>query len=97
MLLSSGMAALVPEDQAPRTSEGRLLLGGLFGVEHKQHVDRLIYGRRPQNAQERRLRWARLPLGAQFGRVLLRSDQVLRGSGDDICAYVFWLKAPEGA
>ena len=95
-LLRSGMAGLVPESEIPLTSLGELLLGGMFGVDHKVDVDRLIYDRRPQNAQERRLGWARLPVGAQLGRIVLDRGEVLRASGDDIRTYFFRLKNIEG-
>jgi hypothetical protein len=95
-LLRSGMAGLVPESEIPLTSLGELLLGGMFGVDHKVDVDRLIYDRRPQNAKERRLGWARLPVGAQLGRIVLDRGEVLRASGDDIRTYFFRLKNIEG-
>ena len=39
-LLNAQMAVLVPEDDLPRCSSGRLLLGGLFAVDKDEHHDR---------------------------------------------------------
>ena len=39
LLLESGMAKLVPEEEVPRRAGGGLLLGGLFAVAHKSDVD----------------------------------------------------------
>ena len=68
------------------------MVGGLVGVDHKVDIDILIYGRRPQNAQEKRLRWARLPVGAQLGRLLVDRGHGLRGSGDDLRTFFFRLR-----
>ena len=72
------------EDIALR-SDGRQLLAGMFGVPHKEAVDRLIFDRRPQNAEELRIAWARLPNGVQFCRLLLDEDEeevlTLHGAG----------------
>ena len=87
----SGMAVLIAEDDVPVDSKGRKLLAGLFCVAHKLDKDRLIFDRRPQNATERRLGWCRLPHGCQFGDLLLRPQETLRGSGDDLSNYFYQL------
>ena len=94
-LLETGMAVLIPEQDLPRDSDGRLLAGGLFCVGKNAQEDRLIYDRRPENGTMPRLRWAELPSGACFTRMLLRPDQYLRGSGDDLRNYYYSLKLPE--
>ena len=60
-LLSSGVATLLPEKLALRDSQGKIISGGLFAVDHKAESDRIILDRRPFNELERRLVWARLP------------------------------------
>jgi hypothetical protein len=93
-LFASGMAALVPEEEVACDSTGRMLLAGLFCVEHKKDRDRLIVDRRPQNSTEHRLQWARLPHGVLFCRLRLEPHQVARGGGDDISCYFYCLKCP---
>ncbi|CAE7669804.1 osm1 [Symbiodinium sp. CCMP2592] len=95
-MLETGMAALVPEADLPRDQCGKLLGGGLFCVAKNQQEDRLIYDRRPENATMPRLRWATLPSGACFTRLLLEPNQYLRGSGDDLRNYYYSLRLPEG-
>ena len=95
-LLDTGMAVLVPEADLPRDVEGRLLTGGLFCVAKNSSEDRLIYDRRPENATMERLNWAKLPSGACFTRMLLRPNQYLRGSGDDLRNYYYSLRLPSG-
>ena len=95
-LLETKMATLVPEADLPRDHEGRLLSGGLFCVAKNENEDRLIFDRRPENATMPRLRWAELPSGACFTRLLLKPNQFLRGSGDDLRNYYYSLQLPEG-
>ena len=94
-LLEADMATLVPEQELPRNRAGELMPGGLFCVAKNQTEDRLIFDRRPENSTMERLRWARLPAGSCFCRMLLRSDQFMRGSGDDLRTYYYMLKLPE--
>jgi len=82
-LLESRMVDVVEASAVPRL-HGRPLVAGLFTVAHKPASDRLIVDRRPANATERRLVWAKLPSGSQFGQVRLAPDQCLRGSGEDL-------------
>ncbi|CAE7804395.1 unnamed protein product [Symbiodinium sp. CCMP2592] len=97
-LLRAGMAKLVAEKDLPRTSEGRLLCGGLFSVEKDQHSDRLIYDRRPENATMPSLGWEALPSGACYVRMLLEphDHEYLKGSGDDLKNFYYMLKLPAG-
>ena len=97
LLFDADMVELINEDEIPRTKRGRLLLGGLFTVTHKNDYDRLIFDRRPQNAQEKRLRWIRLPLGAQMARLILRRHQGIRGSGDDLRTFYYRLRNAPGS
>ena len=62
-LLDNGLARLVPAELIPKDpNSGRWLAGGCFGVSKKGKRElRLIFDRRPQNATNRRLRWATLP------------------------------------
>ena len=83
-LLSTGMAQLVCEQDLPRTSDGKLLCGGLFCVGKDEQHDRLIYDRRPENSTMPHLGWEALPSGACFVRLLLEPNEFLRGSGDDL-------------
>ena len=92
ILLKSGMCVLIKEADIERRPDGRLLLSGLFAVPHKADRDRLIVDKRPPNAGETRLKWARLPLGSQMCHLLLRPSQHIRGSGDDLSNYFYQLK-----
>ena len=94
-LLDTNMVVLVPESDLPRAQNGKLLVGGLFAVKKNSSEDRLIFDRRPENATMRRLRWASLPSGACFTRMLLRSNEYLRGSGDDLRNFYYALGLPE--
>ena len=94
-LLATGMAALIPEDDFPRDQAGRLMVGGLFCVAKNSAEDRLISDRRPENATMPRLDWARLPNASCFTRMLLKPNQYVRGSGDDLRNYYYMLKLPE--
>ena len=89
MSLASNMAVLLPEEKVARRTDGRPFLAGLFCVEHKELLDRLIFDRRPQNREERRLGWAKLPQGSQPTRVILGPDEAIRGSGDDLRTYFY--------
>ena len=93
-LLSTKMAVLVPESELPCNSRGRLLVGGLFSVLKNEREDRLIFDRRPENATMHRLRWAKLPSGACFTKLLLGECEYLRGSGDDLRNYYYMLRLP---
>ena len=94
-LLASGMARLCPVDEVPRRPDGRPLLGGLFSVAHKEHSDRLIFDRRPQNFSEARLDWSFLPLGQQLTRIWIPPGHGIRGSGDDLKSYFYQLRNAE--
>ncbi|CAE7941547.1 unnamed protein product, partial [Symbiodinium necroappetens] len=94
-LLDTNMVVLVPESDLPRAQNGKLLVGGLFAVKKNSSEDRLIFDRRPENATMRRLRWASLPSGACFTCMLLRSNEYVRGSGDDLRNFYYALGLPE--
>ena len=83
LLLRSGTATLIDEVEVPTRRNGEPLVGGLFGVPHKQKL-RVIFDRRPQNANELRLNWLRLPGGSQLTRLVLGRRQGLRASGTDL-------------
>ena len=72
-----------------------LSLLDFFGVPHSKLYDRLILDRRPQNSCERRLQWLSLPLGPQLCRILLSSEQTLRGSGYDLSTHFTQLREHE--
>lgn len=88
-LLEAGMATIVPESQVSRRADGRRLVGGLCGVGHKVHSDRLIFYRRPQNFFDRPLRWAHLPLGVMLCNLIVGFGEAAAASGDDLrtCFY----------
>ena len=88
-LLESGVATLLPESLALRDSEGRIISGGLFAVDHKAESDRIILDRRPFNELERRLVWARLPHGSLL---IVPKGFSIRGSGDDLSNYFYLLQ-----
>ena len=94
-LLKSRMVELVPEEHLPHDKHGGLLVGGLFAVGKNESEDRLIYDRRPQNAISRRLKWAQLPAGACYTKMLLEPHQYLRGSGDDLRNFYYCLSLPD--
>lgn len=91
-LLSSGVAVLIPEEMGVRDSNGSLITGGLFAVDHKEHSDRIILDRRPFNQLERRLIWAKLPHGSLLTQLIVPHDHSIRGSGDDLQNYFYLLK-----
>ena len=95
-LLQTGMAQLVKESDLPRTSDGKLLCGGLFCVGKDKQHDRLIYDRRPENSTMPHLGWEALPSGACFTRMVLKPHEFLRGSGDDLKNFYYMLKLPAG-
>ena len=96
-LLASGVAHLLPVDEALRRPDGRPLIGGLFSVPHKPHSDRLIFDRRPQNFAEDQLGWSFLPLGQQLARVWIPHGHGIRGSGDHSKSYFYQLRNAEGS
>ena len=91
-LLESGVAVLLPEELAVRGEDGKILTGGLFAVNHKEHSDRIILDRRPFNQVERRLVWAKLPHGCLLTQLILPKGHSIRGSGDDLSNYFYLLK-----
>lgn len=90
-LLNSGVATLIPVDQALKDSEGNIISGGLFAVPHKPQTERIICDRRPINELERRLVWAKLPHGSLLTQIILPKEYSLRGSGDDLSNYFYLL------
>ena len=94
-MLQAGVAVLVPEEDVAQRPEGGPLVGGLFGVwkANKKGLEmRLIFDRRPQNAEEARLGWLRLPEAAQLQRLVLGTYEGARGSGEDLVCYYFYLE-----
>jgi len=90
------MAVLLPKSQAIFNSKGRAISGGLFAVHHKVDSDRFINDRRPFNAMEHRLSWARLPHGSCLCQLILDKGSSVRGSGDDLRNFFYMLKHNEG-
>ena len=82
------------ETELPQSASGRMLIGGLFAVLKNEQEDRLIFDRRPENATMHRLRWAKLPAGACFAKLLLGEKEYLRASGDDLRNYYYMLRLP---
>ena len=78
--LAVGAAMLWPVEDIP-VVDGEPLVVGWLAVPHSEAADRLILDKRPQNHGERRLAWLRLPLGCQFGRMVLGPGKSCRGSG----------------
>ena len=74
---------LVNFSDVPFDTVGNPVVGRLFGVWHR-NGKRLFFDRRPQNATEERLGWARLPLGCQFCKLVLKPGEGIRGSGADL-------------
>jgi len=97
LLLTSGMCELIEESEVPTLPDGSPLVGGLFGVKHKEHVERMIYDRRPANSQEHRLDWIELPMGCQLTRLVVGRQDAVRGSGDDIRTYFYRLRNAPGS
>ena len=91
-LLRSGVAVLLPEEDGLYDKQGNLIAGGLFGVAHKEHSDRVINDRRPFNRNERRLVWAKLPHGTLLTQLVLSNDLSVRASGDDLKNFLYLLK-----
>jgi len=90
-MLDCDMAALIEESAIPRDAQGCLELGGAFWGPHTRGRQRLIFDRRPQNAQEHSLNWCDLPHGVLFTRMFLEPDETARGSGDDVEVFYFQL------
>lgn len=91
-LLDSGVATLIPESMALKSSNGDIISGGLFAVDHKPDSDRIILDRRPFNELERRLVWAKLPHGSLLTQLIVPPGYSVRGSGDDLSNYFYLLK-----
>lgn len=94
-LLKANMIDIIPEADLPRTKKGKILMGGLFGVPKNEAEDRLIFDRRPENSTMDRLQWSSLPSGVCFTRMLLESNQYVRGSGEDLRNFYYMLKLPD--
>lgn len=71
----------------------RLLECGMVSLFPEDELPRDPKGK-PNNAMMERLRWAELPPAACFTRMLLRDNQFLRASGDDLRNYYYALKLP---
>ena len=67
-----------------------------FAFPKNDERDRLIYDRRPENSTMPHLRWEALPSGACFTRMLLKPDEFVHGSGDDLKNFYYMLKLPAG-
>ena len=94
-LLTRGLVRLIDVSEVPYDTAGHPIVGGLFGVWHR-NGKRLIFDRRPQKAIEERLGWARLPLGCQFCKLVLNPGEGIRGSGTDLKSCFFQCKnAPD--
>ena len=66
------------------------LLDRLLIIPTKPYTEqeiRLILDCRPQNATNRRLRWATLPQPCQLRHIVLDRTEALRGDGDDLRVY----------
>ena len=94
-LLDSGVGVLIPESLALRDEHGSIISAGLFAVPHKETSDSVICDRRPQNQIERRLVWAKLPHGCMLTQIILHPDCSIRGSGDDLQNYFYFLRHQE--
>jgi hypothetical protein len=64
-LIETNMVILLPEAEVARQPNGRLLLNGCFGVDHKKGM-RAIFDCRPANAGEKRLRLSCMPCGVML-------------------------------
>ena len=96
-LMQHNMVCLTPESEHPVDNQGRLFTGGFLSVPKNSDEDRLIFDRRPENATMNRLQCAKLPSGACFCKLRLRSNQYLRGSGDDLRNYYYALALSENS
>ena len=85
------MIEFIPVEEAVHVGR-KVIKGGLFCVGHKPTSDRLINDRRPLNIRERRLNWCSLPAGPMLGQLILRNDQSIRCSGDDLSNYFYLIK-----
>ena len=52
----------------------------------------MIFDRRPQNHEEIRFGWAKLPHGCQFCQLILEQSETIRGSGEDLSTYFYQLE-----
>ena len=98
-LLGNGMAILLPEcDVARHPVTGKLLLGGFFGVPHREGKQRLIFDRRPMNELEDDLSpsWLQLPHGCQFAEMQLARGDGVRGSTDELACWFYQLAHESG-
>jgi len=86
-LLQNHMASIIREEDIEHTSDGRLLLSGLFGVPTHGGKMRFIFDKRAPNAGERRMSWVVLPHGTQFCQLVLDPLEGLRASGTDLSKY----------
>ena len=91
-LLDRSLALLIPEEHVLKDAVGRLVTAGFFCVPHKPETDRIITDRRPQNSTEDRLEWAQLPQGCLLYQLVLKDNESVRASGDDISNYFHLLK-----
>ena len=94
-LLDSGVAKPIPVEDGLYDCNQELISAGLFAVPHKEHSDRIICDRRPSNEFERRIQWAALRHGSLLTQLLLQPEQTsetVRGSGDDLAIYFYFLK-----
>ena len=69
-----------------------ILRGGLFAIQEKNGKQRLIFDKRPQNTIEKRRAWIRLPAGSQLAQIVLAPQRVLRGSGEDLSNFYFYVR-----
>ena len=94
-LIQNKMMVLVEESEVERHPlSGALLRGGFFAVYHKAGRLRLIYDRRPLNELEKDLspEWLTLPHGCQFTEMLLKPNEGVRGSTDDLQCWFYQLR-----
>ena len=61
-------------------------------MPHKEHSDRLINDRRPFNAIEGRLKWAKLPHGTMLMHLIVKQGETARASGDDLESFFYTLE-----
>ena len=87
-MLSTGMAYLIPEFQISRKPDGKLLLSGIFVVDHEEHVDRLIVDQRAPSAGEKRFDWSNLPYGPALC-ILLSRLMISQQGVEMTCVIIF--------
>ena len=93
-LLRSGMGVLRPETELLRDSEGKVLASGWMTVPATPPWHRLIQDRRPANATERGLGWARLGRGSLLTRLVLGRREHVRALGDDLETFFYGVRSP---